>query len=644
MAEPVPASSNPPDPDSPAELASLSREQVIARIRSSSKDAVILAEMQRLGFWPRQQGQPTLQEALITQEANLSQQLHALSLQLQTVQDPQAALKAMRRERMAQARARREATRQQRARLRYEKAQQWFERRQSEVLYLGPEVSSGLNQAQSDSVRLQQYGLPPLHSAQDLALAIGISLAELRFLAFERKVSRISHYRRFSMAKKSGGERIISAPMPRLKRAQYWILDNLLNKVPLHPAAHGFVGGRSIVSNAAPHAGQALVINLDLQDFFPSIGMARIKGVFRTLGFSEQVATTLALLCSEAPTEAVSVDGEAFHVGCGPRVLPQGAPSSPALTNILCKRLDARLQACAAKLGFRYTRYADDLTFSAGPDAQRLASKLLWRAKQIVIDEGFTPHPNKQQVMRASQRQAVTGIVVNKRPTLARATLHRFRATLFQVEKDGPAGKQWNGNPNVLAALVGYAQFVRMVDADKGTPLLGRALAARARWSGQAAAAGVTLVPAALAKHSSDFRALSAQGKQPWPDWWQPAAAPAPILEQTREQVQLEKRQVSASQPGAITLPPAISSSRSSGAGERPLAPAEASSGKNKLPWLDFALQLGIALLLALSSRNPLLVLVAVLVWLRTTRTGRAHWFLFGAAMLVTLTLLSLLK
>ncbi|MEN9867097.1 MAG: hypothetical protein RL748_2687, partial [Pseudomonadota bacterium] len=231
MAEPVPSSSSSPDPDSPAELASLSREQVIARIRSSSKDAVILAEMQRLGFWPSQQGEPTLQEALIAQETELSQQLHALSQQLHTVQDPQAALKAMRRERMAQARARREATRQQRVRLRFEKAQQWFARRQSEVLYLGEGVSRSLNQTQSDSARLQQSGLPVLHSAQDLAAAMGISLAELRFLAFERKVSHISHYRRFSMAKKTGGERIISAPMPRLKRAQYWILDNLLGKV-----------------------------------------------------------------------------------------------------------------------------------------------------------------------------------------------------------------------------------------------------------------------------------------------------------------------------------------------------------------------------------------------------------------------------
>ncbi len=276
--------------------------------------------------------------------------------------------------------------------------------------------------------------------------------------------------------------------MPRLKRAQYWDLDNVLSRAPVHPAAHGFLAGRSIVSNAAPHVGQAVVINVDLKDFFPSIALPRVRGVFRQLGYGKQVATTLALLCTESATETVQVDGETFHVAHGPRVLPQGAPTSSALTNILCRRLDARLQGAAARLGFRYTRYADDLTFSGDESVRELAAKLLWCVRQIVVDEGFTPHPDKQEVMRSHARQSVTGIVDNEKPAVDRDTLRCFRAVLFQVEKDGPAGKQWNGNDNVLAALEGYAHFIRMVDADKGTPLLARARAARAKWNGDAAA------------------------------------------------------------------------------------------------------------------------------------------------------------
>ncbi len=639
-------------PDSPAAMAALTREQLVARIRNSSKDAVILAEMQRLGFWSAEQ--PTVAESLIKREAELSQQLQALNQQLYKIRDPVEALKAMRKERMAKARERREETKQKLAARRLQRALDWHARKGQDIGYLGEEVSQGLSHTEVDVQRMAQYGVPqlatPLATPLELAQAMGIALPELRFLAFHRRVSRISHYRRFAIAKKTGGERIISAPMPRLKRAQYWVLDNLLAKAAIHPAAHGFVAGRSIVSNAAPHVGQAVVINLDLKDFFPSIGLPRIKGVFRTLGLSEQVATVLALLCTEAPTEQVSVDGENFFVATGQRVLPQGAPTSPALTNILCRRLDARLQACAAKLGFQYTRYADDLTFSGDPAAAKLAGKLLWRAKQIVIDEGFTPHPQKQQVMRASQHQEVTGIVVNKRPTVQRETLKRFRATLFQVEKDGPEGKHWHGNPNVLAALVGYAQFVRMVDADKGGPLLLRARAARARWSNSEPdnrSDASPVIASGVARRNSDFRLLAAQGKAPWPDWWQPALPAAPVLEKTQQQLTDEKtqaktRQKQAQQAEASGAPGAAPARP--GKPPTPTFTAPATGKSNHVPWLDWILQLGLGLVLALVSRQPALMIVAVIMVWRAGRTGRANWMGYVLAMLAVFTLLSVFK
>lgn len=370
------------------------RAELLARIQASSKDAVVLAEMQRLGFWPAGSGTPTLEAALIEREVELTKALDGLHAELRVKGDPEAALLAMRKERMAQARERREATAQAREQRRFERAQRWHEARKTDAGYLGAGVSAGL-QAPAAEGRALAPGLPPLASPLALAQAMGIALPELKFLCFHREVARTTHYRRFTLPKKTGGERTISAPMPRLKRAQYWVLDNVLAKVPLHGAAHGFVPGRSIVSNAAPHTGKAVVINLDLKDFFPSVTYPRIKGVFRALGYGEHVATTLALLCSENAADELEVDGERFFVGGKgrDRVLPQGAPTSPMLTNILCRRLDRRLKGLAAKLGFTYTRYADDLTFSAAPEGTTQVGQLLRRVHHVLRDEGFTPTP-----------------------------------------------------------------------------------------------------------------------------------------------------------------------------------------------------------------------------------------------------------
>ncbi|MDR1968572.1 MAG: RNA-directed DNA polymerase [Burkholderiaceae bacterium] len=529
--------SNAPNPDVPD--SALTREQLYERLRNSSKQEVVLEEMQRLGFWPADTGQPTVEEQLIRRERELSDTLTRLGQELRGIENREQALKAMRKERMAQARERREQTRQRLAHQRHERALAWYARRQRELLYLGEGVSAGLNETAGDDAALARHALPPLHTASELAAAMGLSLAELRFLAWQREVARVSHYQRFTLPKKSGGTRQISAPMPRLKRAQYWVLDNVLAKVPLHEAAHGFRAGRSILSNAAPHVGQAVVINLDLKDFFPSIGLRRVRGVFRQLGYGEQVATLLALLCTEAPTDEVQIDGARYFVARGERVLPQGAPTSPALTNVLCRRLDARLAGCAAKLGFRYTRYADDLSFSAAGGHHRDSARLLWRVHQIIASEGFTPHPDKQQVMRPHRRQHVTGLVVNRKLSIDRATLRRFRAVLHQAERRGVQGLHWQGSANLLDALAGYAHFVAMVDSARGQPLVQRVRALQAREAGSSVAAA----PAQASRlPSGSFRARAAAGQAPWPDWWQPAEAPAPVLEKTAEQIATDKR------------------------------------------------------------------------------------------------------
>lgn len=460
------------------------RDALLARMRATSREEVILAEMQRLGFWPVDKGTPKQEQAsaLIVREQQLLSELSSLRQRLSRAANPESALADMRKERMVAARARRQASQQAREHQRQERAKSWQQRRQHDILYLGADVSAGLSDQRSDESRLKTKKLPRLATAKDLATAMGISMPELRFLTFQRDVAKVSHYHRFALAKKTGGVRVISAPMPRLKKAQYWILQHILQVQPVHSAAHGFVAGRSIVSNAQPHAAKAVVVNLDLKDFFPSISYARVYGLFQSFGYSRQVATLCALLCCELPTDTVQLDGERFYVKTGERHLPQGAPSSPAITNLLCRRLDTRLQALAQRLGFVYTRYADDMTFSATQEHRQHLPRLLWQVRRVIAEEGFTLHPDKQHIMRQGSRQEVTGIVVNQWPTINRDSLRKFRAVLYQVQKDGPQGKHWQGNSDVINALSGFAHFVRMVDRKKGEVLCQQVADVRAQW------------------------------------------------------------------------------------------------------------------------------------------------------------------
>lgn len=447
------------------------REELYERIRNGRKEEFILDDMIRLGFWPARGALPHDPAEEIHRSAELQRELAELRSENRRLHDEQALVKELRRRRLEESRRKRQETKERRERERQERAASWRQRQQGEIVYLGEAVSGGLNNTECDAARLQSYGLQPLGTAAEIAAALGITVNELRFLAFDRKTSSVSHYVNFQVPKKTGGLRQISAPMPRLKAAQHWVLRNVLEKVETHDRAHGFRAGRSIVTNALPHVGAETVVNLDLQDFFPSVGYRRVKGLFRALGYSEAAATIFGLLCTQPSTDEVELDGRRYFVAGGERHLPQGAPTSPAVTNILCRRLDRRLLKVSEELGFNYTRYADDLSFSASGESLRHLRSLLERVKSVVEHEGFRVHPDKTRVLRRSRQQEVTGVVVNSRPNVSRRELKRFRATLYQIEKDGPAGKRWGRSPDVIASLHGYANFVYMVNPGKGAEL-----------------------------------------------------------------------------------------------------------------------------------------------------------------------------
>lgn len=449
------------------------RQEIYDRIRATSKDAYVLTEMKRLGYWAEDADQPSVAETLINREGELQGKLNALYSERHRLDNKELMLKEIRKQKMEESRRKRAETKLKRLQAKKERAENWAKRQQTDIIYLGENVSKSLNHTESDSKLLKRQGLPLLTNALSLAEQMKISVNELRFLAFNRSVSKVSHYVRFKIPKKTGGERLISAPMSRLKSTQHWILQNILEKVSLHEAAHGFVSQKSIVSNATPHLKSEVVVNLDMKDFFPTITQERVKGVFRKLGYSHNIATTLSLICTEPATEGVELDGETWYIATGERHLPQGAPTSPALTNILCRRLDNRLKGLADKLGFIYTRYADDMTFSGKKEGIKNVNTLLKAVNQIVTDEGLTVHPDKTKVMRKGTRQEVTGITVNETPSVCRKKLKQFRALLYQLEKDGTTeGKKWGQSSDVLASALGFAQYVAMVQPEKGKILV----------------------------------------------------------------------------------------------------------------------------------------------------------------------------
>jgi RNA-directed DNA polymerase len=353
----------------------------------------------------------------------------------------------------------------------------WLAYRATHVVHLGEGIfwndDHDLDRFDADDVdeRAAENELPPIDGPEKLAEALGLSVAELRWLAYHRDAATRIHYRRFLIPKRDGSARPIWAPLPRLKAAQRWILHNIVERLPVHGAAHGFLPGRSTLSNATAHADSRLVLKVDLKDFFPTLTFPRVKGIFRKAGYRERVATLLALLCTEAPREEAELGGKRYLVALGPRCLPQGAPTSPALTNTVCLRLDRRLAGLAEKLGWRYTRYADDLTFSL-PDSSKEAPRLgllLGSVGRIVAAEGFRVHPRKTRVARKGSRQRVTGLIVNGEgaPRVPRELRRQLRAVVHNLQRGRPLREG-----DTLTQVVGYAAYVYMTDPRLGRQLL----------------------------------------------------------------------------------------------------------------------------------------------------------------------------
>lgn len=448
------------------------------RVRLYGNEAVELEEMIRLGFWPPDEmAAERRSEALerlrrLTRElGQLREELAAVEEQISEAESVEALIADIRRRRIERVREERERRREQKLRETEEHHRIDQERRRQTPPFLGRGVSYRLRYEGGDNERVRSLGLPKLHTAVDIAQEIGIDEAEVSWLSYHRAAATIDHYYRFEIPKRSGGMRTISSPKSRLRVAQQWVLRAILDKLPVHDAAMAFRPGRSIAHNATLHTGSAVVVRIDLKDFFPSVRFGRVRGLFHSFGYNEGVASILALLTTEAPRVELALDGRLWYVSMGDRQLPQGACTSPAITNLLCRRLDSRLAGLARQSEYTYSRYADDLVFSHD-DPQSELTHFLWSVRAIVSGEGFTINQEKTRVMRPQHRQIVNGLVVNEQPHVSRQDLRRFRALLHHCETDGFAAVSSRLGRDAREYATGYVAYIRMIAPDRARQLM----------------------------------------------------------------------------------------------------------------------------------------------------------------------------
>jgi retron-type reverse transcriptase len=272
------------------------------------------------------------------------------------------------------------------------------------------------------------------HTVDELARRLGVTSDALRAVR--------PQYTRFNIPKRTGGTREILAPVPELKKLQRQILRRVLAKLKAHPNVTGFERNFSIVSNAIPHVDKEMVIHLDLKDFFTSTSAKRIEQYFRAIGWSSEAAALLI--------ELVTYKG----------ALPQGAPTSPRLSNLVNFKMDERLAGLAEEFDADYTRYADDLTFSLNRVSGEVrANSIIHAVKEIARDEGYALHIHKKlRIARKHDRQLVTGLVVNKKVNLPRSRRRWLRA----VEHHAKTGKPTTITPQQLE---GWRSLQSMIKA-----------------------------------------------------------------------------------------------------------------------------------------------------------------------------------
>ncbi len=342
------------------------------------------------------------------------------------------------------------------------------------------------------------FGVPSIEDAPALAAWLGVTVDHLDWFAdrfsFENRAAdeRLRHYRRSWIRKADGSGRLLEAPKRELKDLQRMVLHGILDRIPPHPAAHGFTRKRSALTGARLHTAPGALLHLDLESFFTAVSAGRVFGIFRTAGYPEPVAHLLTALCTTtAPPWVRRQAPPASAAGAVERRrrmlaalavahLPQGSPTSPALANLAALRFDRRVTGLAVRFGATYTRYADDLTLSGDRPLIRKAGHIIATVEAIAADEGFRVNEAKTRVREpgpASARHRASSSTTG-RTSPGPTTTASGRPPRRGV--NGPAAANRQGHPDFRAHLLGRITWVAATNPARAGKL--HAAFAAIRW------------------------------------------------------------------------------------------------------------------------------------------------------------------
>lgn len=261
---------------------------------------------------------------------------------------------------------------------------------------------------------LLDRGLPVIFNAKHFSRLVGVKTEYLYIMAN----GSARFYRCFRIPKSNGQYRLISAPLPLLKDVQAFILENIICKIPCHPCAKAYIKGKSLKDNAKFHRSQDCLLKIDLKDYFPSLNSRQVYYLFVSLGYSKSLSGLLAGLCTLSNS------------------LPQGAPTSPYLSNLLTTELDQQLfDFCQSNGALRYTRYADDISISGAFDAHEIIPQIY----RIIRKNGLLPNAEKTHVLNRHVQQNVTGVVVNEKIQVPKKYRKRIRMEMHYIKTFGIA-------------------------------------------------------------------------------------------------------------------------------------------------------------------------------------------------------------
>ncbi len=410
-------------------------------VNNMGKKEFTFLKMQEYGFWPsnlptpyeRQQNETEQdfknRKLLLDEFQKLSEKISNLYQEKEEIEKKLSHLKkeyqgtwdyeriraAVAQEIMKESIARRAEKKAERERQKQLKSEAWNKRKAETIVFIGKGYSNLLAKKETDIQKLKENQIPVIETDHELAELLQIDYQTLRYLVYHRDVITFDNYYRFDIPKKSGGTRHIAAPKAQLKAAQKQILEQILQKIEVSDLSHGFIKSRSVLTSAkSHHTSPDLLINIDLENFFPTITFERVRGLYQSFGYSGYIASLLAMLCTYCERIPLEIKGEIKYIKTSDRILPQGSPASPMITNIICRNMDKRIYGLCKKLGVTYTRYADDMSFSYIGDTDNFAiGDFLSSIHQIIEAEGFHMKKEKTHILRKNNRQYITGIVIN---------------------------------------------------------------------------------------------------------------------------------------------------------------------------------------------------------------------------------------